>query len=126
MIENKRVYTVISAAGSGRRMGAPIPKQFIVNRGRTILEQTVERFAGNNMVDKVILVVSGSWREYCEKLFAFSGYKEKLIFTEGGAKRQDKKPRASGDSFRKLLLRRLTCTPRPRTRRGTGRQALPS
>ena len=51
MIENKRVYTVISAAGSGRRMGAPIPKQFIVNRGRTILEQTVERFAGNNMVD---------------------------------------------------------------------------
>lgn len=89
MIENKRVYTVISAAGSGRRMGAPIPKQFIVNRGRTILEQTVERFAGNNMVDKVILVVSGSWREYCEKLFAFSGYKEKLIFTEGGAERQD-------------------------------------
>lgn len=89
MIENRRVYTVISAAGSGKRMGAPIPKQFIINKGRTILEQTVELFAMNNMVDKVILVVSGSWREYCEKLFAYSPYKEKLIFTEGGVERQD-------------------------------------
>ena len=69
MIENRKVFAVISAAGSGKRMGAPIPKQFIVNRGKTILEQTVEKFVKTDMVDKVILVVSGSWRDYCEKLF---------------------------------------------------------
>lgn len=89
MIENRKVYAVISAAGAGKRMGALIPKQFIINRGRTILEQTVEKFVCSDMIDKVILVVSGSWREYCEKLFADMPCKEKLLITEGGAERQD-------------------------------------
>ena len=89
MIENRKVFAVISAAGSGKRMGAPIPKQFIVNRGKTILEQTVEKFVKTDMVDKVILVVSGSWRDYCEKLFDEMLYAGRLTIVEGGAERQD-------------------------------------
>ena len=36
-------YTIVVAAGSGRRMGAVLPKQFLVVAGKPILMHTLHR-----------------------------------------------------------------------------------
>mgnify|MGYP001602196885 CR=1 FL=1 len=39
-----RYWVVIPAAGSGRRMGSATPKQYLSLGGKTVLEQTLDRF----------------------------------------------------------------------------------
>jgi len=39
-----KLYALIVAGGSGRRMGTDIPKQFLEIAGKPILMHTIERF----------------------------------------------------------------------------------
>ncbi len=59
-------YAVIVAGGSGTRMGADVPKQFLLLAGRPVLMHTLERFAGC----ECILVLPDSqimyWRGLCK------------------------------------------------------------
>ena len=41
---NRRIFVIIVAGGSGQRMGAGIPKQFLPLDGKPILQRTIERF----------------------------------------------------------------------------------
>jgi len=43
--DGTRVYGVIPAAGSGRRMVSDVPKQYLQLAGRTVIEHTLERIA---------------------------------------------------------------------------------
>lgn len=52
------VSAVVPAAGSGRRMGGPVPKQYLEIDGRTVLEHTLWRLAGHPGVARVIVAVS--------------------------------------------------------------------
>ena len=40
----RRKYVIIMAAGSGTRMGAEVPKQFLELDGKAILQRTIEIF----------------------------------------------------------------------------------
>lgn len=51
------VTAIIAAAGEGRRLGAPLPKQLLDLGGRTILERSVAVFALHDRVDDVIVVL---------------------------------------------------------------------
>ena len=53
-----RVYAVIPAAGSGRRMASDIPKQYLPLAGRTVLEHTLERIAAHRAMGRVVIAVS--------------------------------------------------------------------
>ena len=59
------------AAGSGTRMGAEVPKQFIELEGKAILQRTMEVFAEACPDIKVITVLPEDhiayWKEYCLK-----------------------------------------------------------
>ena len=59
------------AAGSGTRMGAQMPKQFIELEGKAILQMTIEAFLNACPDIQVITVLPDShmayWREYCLK-----------------------------------------------------------
>ncbi|MBO4264260.1 MAG: 2-C-methyl-D-erythritol 4-phosphate cytidylyltransferase [Bacteroidales bacterium] len=65
------LYAVIVAGGSGTRMGADIPKQFLLLDGRPILLRTVERFV--EAVPDIHLVVVlpeahiARWRSICRQ-----------------------------------------------------------
>jgi len=59
---------IIVAAGSGRRMGSPIAKQFIEINGKTILEHTLDAFYSSNKFAEVIVVLSNSYLSEGEKL----------------------------------------------------------
>jgi 2-C-methyl-D-erythritol 4-phosphate cytidylyltransferase len=57
------VGVVIAGGGSGKRMGGSLPKQFLLLRGRTILERTVALFNDHPDVREIIVVVPRSHLE---------------------------------------------------------------
>ena len=52
-----KLYAVIVAGGSGKRMGAEIPKQFLVLAGRPVLMHTIERFKAFDENIEIITVL---------------------------------------------------------------------
>jgi 2-C-methyl-D-erythritol 4-phosphate cytidylyltransferase len=50
-------YVVIVAGGSGKRMGAEIPKQFLELAGRPVLMHTIERFKAYDSSIEIITVL---------------------------------------------------------------------
>lgn len=67
-MERKR-FVIIMAAGSGTRMGAGSPKQFLELGGKAILQRTIEVFLeacpGINVVTVLPHDFISWWREYC-------------------------------------------------------------
>ena len=65
----RKKYLVVTAGGSGVRMGSALPKQFLELGGRAVLQRTVERFLEACPDIKVITVLPeahmGWWRLYC-------------------------------------------------------------
>ncbi len=65
----KRRYVIIMAAGSGTRMGGPLPKQFLEIGGKAILQHTIETFLEACPGISVVTVLNsdyvGYWRDYC-------------------------------------------------------------
>jgi 2-C-methyl-D-erythritol 4-phosphate cytidylyltransferase len=51
------LYVVIVAGGSGKRMGAELPKQFLELDGRPVLMHTIERFRAFNDSIEIITVL---------------------------------------------------------------------
>lgn len=67
----KRDYVIITAGGQGTRMGAEIPKQFLLIGGQPILMRTIERFREYSKALHIILVLPETqqkyWQELCRK-----------------------------------------------------------
>jgi 2-C-methyl-D-erythritol 4-phosphate cytidylyltransferase len=67
------LYVVIVAGGSGKRMGAEIPKQFLELAGRPVLMHTIERFKSFNKAIEIITVLPENqlrhWIELQKKYF---------------------------------------------------------
>ena len=68
---DRQKFLVIPAGGSGVRMGADIPKQFLLLDGKPILRLTIERFLEAVPGIKVVTVLPEAhmdwWRQYCVK-----------------------------------------------------------
>ena len=66
---DRKKYLVVTAGGSGTRMGASMPKQFLDLGGRAVLQMTLERFMDACPDIKVITVLPEAhiawWRRYC-------------------------------------------------------------
>jgi 2-C-methyl-D-erythritol 4-phosphate cytidylyltransferase len=58
------LYVVIVAGGSGKRMGADIPKQFLNLAGRPVLMHTIERFKAFNDAIEIITVLPENQLRY--------------------------------------------------------------
>ena len=67
----RKKYVVIMAAGSGTRMGAQVPKQFLELDGKAVLRKTIEVFLEACPDISVITVLPKQyldyWRDYCYK-----------------------------------------------------------
>ena len=67
----RKKYVVIMAAGSGTRMGAQLPKQFLELDGKAILRKTIEVFLEACPDVSVITVLPKPyldyWKDYCYK-----------------------------------------------------------
>ncbi len=66
---DRKKYLIVMAAGSGTRMGAQVPKQFLELGGKAILRRTIEVFLEACPGISVITVLPEAhipyWRNYC-------------------------------------------------------------
>lgn len=81
------VAALVLAAGRGERLGGPVPKAFVLLRGRTLLARSVETLVSSPAVDWVIPVVGGGDLDRFRKLNLSHG--KLLEPVVGGDERQD-------------------------------------
>lgn len=66
-----RKGVIIVAGGKGERMGANLPKQFLLLKEKPILMHTIERFFSFDESMEIVIVLPESmqdyWKEICEK-----------------------------------------------------------
>jgi len=58
MAATERLWCIVPAAGSGRRFGSDIPKQYLPLAGRPLLEWTLERLAACAEISGLMVVLS--------------------------------------------------------------------
>ena len=84
---DRKKYVIVMAAGSGTRMGADKPKQFLEIDGKAILQMTIETFLKACPDISVITVLPEAhmsyWRDYCLE----NGFTCPQILVKGGITR---------------------------------------
>lgn len=103
----KKTVAVLLAGGSGSRMGADRPKQFIEVMGKTILEWSIIAFSRVEEVDEVCIVCRKDWMEDVSRLVEQGHYDKVTHVLPGGRERYDSSLSAIGayqDDEVRLLL----------------------
>ena len=84
---DREIYVIIVAGGSGARMGAGIPKQFLEIGGRPILRMSIELMTEALPAAKIITVLPKEyipyWEDYCLK----SNFSVPQMIVKGGITR---------------------------------------
>lgn len=84
------VTAAVLAGGSGTRMGAEIPKQFLEINGKSLLVRSIEAFVRNQNVDNIIVAVGEAFFEYTKQLIEEKvSAKKEIQVIVGGATRSD-------------------------------------
>lgn len=78
---------VILAGGTGTRVGASMPKQFLDIDGRSAIERSIDAFDQATGVDEVAIVVHPEWKSYLEGLIKHNCWQKVKRVLEGGAER---------------------------------------
>lgn len=85
--KKERSAAIVLAAGSGRRMGGNIKKQYMQIEGREVIYYSLRAFE-NSLVDEIVLVVSPGDTDYCQKeIVEKYGFKKVRHIVEGGRER---------------------------------------
>jgi 2-C-methyl-D-erythritol 4-phosphate cytidylyltransferase / 2-C-methyl-D-erythritol 2,4-cyclodiphosphate synthase len=84
------VSAIIAAGGSGRRLGAPVPKQLLDLGGRSLLQRSVDAFRSHPSVAEIIVALPGAVAQSPPPWL--SGVR----IVEGGERRQDSVANAFG------------------------------
>lgn len=83
-----RYYLVLPAAGSGQRMQAAIPKQYLEIDGTSLLQLTLERLGSMPWFARIVVVLAPDdvrWPEVVARLAP--GIRDKLLIAPGGSER---------------------------------------
>ncbi|WP_346708060.1 IspD/TarI family cytidylyltransferase [Massilistercora timonensis] len=80
---------IIFAGGSGVRMGAGVPKQFLEINGRPIIIHTLKLFQNHDMIDKIYIAVLEDYIPYMEELVEEFHISKTVKIIAGGATAQD-------------------------------------
>ena len=81
------ITCIIASAGSGKRFGGSIPKQFISIGQETVLEQAVRIFQEHEKIDRIVCVSSKEYIEMTKTLL--SKFSKVTDVVAGGKERQD-------------------------------------
>ena len=78
---------IIVAGGTGQRMGASIPKQFLAIEGKSILLHTVSQFVAAFSDINFVIVLPADYIQEGQNIIASSGFTQHVQFTAGGETR---------------------------------------
>ncbi len=84
-----RMVAVVLGGGTGRRIGAPLPKQLLRLGGRTLLEHCVAAFEQAPGVDEILVVMADGYVEQVRAMLADGGYGKVTGVIAGGVARPD-------------------------------------
>jgi len=84
-----KVAAILPSAGSGRRMGENIPKQFLKIQGKPIFVYTLEKFDLCQLINEVVLVVRTEDVDGVKKTVEEWGIRKVSNVIAGGRERQD-------------------------------------
>jgi 2-C-methyl-D-erythritol 4-phosphate cytidylyltransferase len=80
---------IILAGGTGTRVGASVPKQFIPIQGKPILAYTVDLFQSNSQIDAIEIVCHADWLEYVKTMVKEYGHSKVKWIVNGGSTFQE-------------------------------------
>lgn len=80
---------IIVSAGSGRRFGDSLPKQFHLINGIAVIERTLICFEGSSIIGKVCLVVDNKYIHNYTKIIKKYNFKKIFRIVPGGKERQN-------------------------------------
>jgi len=84
---SSRLWAVVPAAGSSRRMaGAAVPKQYLALAGRSVIEWSVAPFLERSDCERIVVVVAEQDRHWPQQSLARH---PKIVTATGGAERVD-------------------------------------
>lgn len=87
---SRKTLAIVPAGGSGRRMGADVPKQYLSLAGQPILIHTLRALHDSPAIDEIFLVAPPEDRTLVETLLRQEGPFEKITrIIAGGLNRQD-------------------------------------
>jgi 2-C-methyl-D-erythritol 4-phosphate cytidylyltransferase len=81
-----KYWVIVPAAGSARRMGAAVPKQYLPLAGRTVIEWSLAPFLQWERISGVVVVLAEGDERWSQTQLAGHA---KIITTTGGAERMD-------------------------------------
>lgn len=81
-----RFWVVVPAAGSARRMGAAVPKQYLPLAGRTVIEWSLAPFLAHERAAGIVVALAEHDPRWSQTTLAS---REKVATTIGGAERMD-------------------------------------
>ena len=64
-MEKEYCTAVVLAAGSGRRMGTKVHKQYLLMGGKPVLFYSLNAFQRSKYIDEIVLVTGAGEEEYC-------------------------------------------------------------
>ena len=82
-------YAIIVAGGSGSRMKADLPKQFLLINGLPVLMHTLNAFYKSSVKPEILLVLNSGFHQYWKELCEEYDFKVPHRVIAGGAQRFD-------------------------------------
>lgn len=80
---------IIFAGGSGVRMGAGMPKQFLEINGKPIIIHTLDNFQNSTLIDKIYIACKKEYIGKLERMLEYFRITKVCGVVEGGASGQD-------------------------------------
>lgn len=84
---NKPRFCIFACGGSGTRMGASVPKQFLCLGGKTILQLSIERILEADPDIRIVLALPADYREYWLRECSKQGFEIRQSIVDGGITR---------------------------------------
>ena len=89
MYKRNKVAVIIAAAGQGKRLGAPVPKQYLKIGGEDVIAKTLRAFEDIDDVDYIFVVTNHEYQKMCADIVEERGFHKVEGIVAGGSRRQD-------------------------------------
>lgn len=82
-----KTIAILLAGGSGKRLGANIPKQFLEVAGKMIIEHTIEAFHKSDEIDEIAIVCHEEYTQFMQETLEKTHYPKVRKILKGGSER---------------------------------------
>lgn len=84
----KMNIAIILSGGVGTRMGANIPKQYIMVANKPVIVYSIEQFVNSGSIDAYIIALDWQWKDFVEGYVANMNIAEPVYYSEPGETRE--------------------------------------